>query len=74
MDQTTTDQPTIAELALDCQNQFTLLSDTLRSVNTPAHDLRSEITATMVEDELGRFRAWAGNIGAMNDWNSIHGL
>jgi hypothetical protein len=64
MDQTT-DQPTIAKLALDCQNQFTLLCDTLRSANIPAHDLRSEITATMVEDELGRFRSWAGNIGAM---------
>ena len=62
MDQTTTEQPTIAQLGLDCQNQFTLLGDTLRRMS---HDSRSEISATMVEDELGRFKAWAGNIGAM---------
>jgi hypothetical protein len=51
-------EPTIALLALACQNRFTLLLDVLRKEDdSTAHAL--------LRDELGRFRTWAMNIGAI---------
>lgn len=69
MDQTTKVPPTtaalpttISQLGLDCQRHFITLIDTLRRVTG---ELESELSTRTVEDELGRFRVWASNIGAM---------
>jgi len=52
---------TIAGLCLDCQNHFRILHDTLRSENKD-----SELSSIDVQNELGRFRIWASDIGAMH--------
>jgi len=50
---------TIAELGAKCQRHFGLLCDELEKAN------RSELSCVAIEDELGRFRIWASNIGAL---------
>ena len=52
---------TISRLGLDCQEQFTELVKTLREADT-FHD---ELSSLSVSEELGRFRTWANNIGAV---------
>lgn len=55
-------QPTIASLSLSCQKHFEDLCEALR--DGELHE--DAAVTTSVEDELGRFRLWASNIGAMN--------
>ena len=51
-------EATIAILGLACQARFTNLLDILRD--------EDDATAyTLIRDELGRFRTWASNIGAI---------
>lgn len=50
---------TIASLCLDCQNHFQVLYNSLQNKNK-----ESELSTVAVENELGRFRIWASNIGA----------
>ena len=52
---------TIATLCLDCQKHFRTLHDTLQSKNKD-----NELSSIAVQNELGRFRIWASNIGAMH--------
>lgn len=54
------DLQTIARLSLDCQRNFQALSNALKTTN------ENELSSVAVEDELGRFRIWAANIGALN--------
>jgi hypothetical protein len=51
------DQLTIARLCLECQTHFETLE---------TYDGENRLSSTTVEDELGRFRMWASNIGALN--------
>jgi hypothetical protein len=51
---------TIASLCLICQGHFRMFHDTLRTV-----DKDNGLPSTAVQNELGRFRVWASNIGAM---------
>jgi hypothetical protein len=53
---------TITSLSLSCQKHFEGLCEALRD-----GELHEEAAIrTSLEDELGRFRLWASNIGAMN--------
>jgi hypothetical protein len=54
----------IARLCLDCQSNFVFLIhriDTIDVVQAPA-----VLSGAAIENELGRFKLWASNIGAMN--------
>jgi hypothetical protein len=53
-------QTEISLLGFECQKQFTAL---LRAVG---ESLQNELSVPDLDDELGRFRAWANNIGAMS--------
>ena len=59
--QLSTPSQTIARLCLDCQSQFEVLRDAIRSKNKDR-----ELSSVAVQNELGRFRIWASNIGAMH--------
>lgn len=61
MDQTT--PTTITQLGLECQRQFLTLKKALQNVN--GGESEYVLPTTAIEDELGRFRVWASNIGAM---------
>jgi len=54
----------IAKLSLDCQRRFYELCNALEARYTDSES-RDSSTSTALEDELGRFRLWAGNIGAL---------
>ena len=54
---------TIAKVSLDCQKYFLALGDALEITDGGKH--RDELSGAEVKDELGRFRIWAGNIGAL---------
>lgn len=54
--------PILARLSLDCQTRFEILNTSLTSANGGKFALSS----TAIDDELGRFRLWASNIGAIN--------
>ena len=54
-------EATIAKLTLDCQRHFEQFNDTLVG-NT--NEGKYPLFSTELEDELGRFRLWANNIGA----------
>jgi hypothetical protein len=56
-----TPKPTITSLCLDCQHHFRILHDTLQRKKK-----ESELSSVAVENELGRFRIWASDIGAMH--------
>jgi hypothetical protein len=53
--------PILARLSLECQTQFEILNASLASANGGKVQF-----ATIIDDELGRFRLWASNIGAIN--------
>jgi len=53
---------TISELGLDCQTRFTELIDTL----SKADHFQNQLSIAAVNEELGRFRTWANNIGAVS--------
>lgn len=61
----------ISQLGLECQKQFILLIDVLRAMTEDSEvgsgrlELSNAIAAT--SEELGRFRTWANNIGALSD-------
>lgn len=57
-------QPTIAVLSLACQRNLGELSNALESTN--GDKFQNELSSTEIEDELGRFRMWASNIGALS--------
>src|SRR5271169_3814075 len=57
MKQVQMNQEAIATLSLNCQGNFEELCDALWNT-------KAELSASSVEDELGRFRLWANNIGA----------
>ena len=46
-----------------CSNLFNQLSDVLRSTH-PDSPYRIYVTDSAVQDEIGRFRVWLGNVGA----------
>ena len=52
----------LASLSLDCERRFDELYEAIE-----ATDAVSEFRPSLpdLEDELGRFRLWAGNIGAL---------
>ena|SRR5437762_1643197 len=54
---------TIARLGFDCQKGFVALKATLAGASDQYID---EVTSSAVDDELGRFRIWATNIGALS--------
>jgi len=54
------EQDTIAKLSFDCQRNFVKLKDILEST-----DGNLVVSGRDIEDELGRFRMWASNIGAI---------
>lgn len=55
----------ISKIGLNCQERFTALIHTLRRTDDGGpNDLSNVIEA--VEEELGRFRTWANNIGAVS--------
>jgi hypothetical protein len=63
----------ISQLGLDSQNHFNLLLDTLRAIDDDDFEVglsnpRSVLSNTVaaVAEELGRFRTWANNIGALS--------
>src|SRR5579859_3650086 len=56
-------RPSITRLALDCQEQFEVVIDTLERMK--ASDSEKGLSSTELADELGRFRIWATNIGAL---------
>jgi hypothetical protein len=56
-----TGPPSIASLYDVCVNSFNQLFDLLQE---PDCDFLSQLSATALEEELGRFRVWAGNSGA----------
>lgn len=55
---------TIARLCVDCQRYFVAFIDALETSSEQKH--QDELSGTTVENELGRFRIWASNIGALN--------
>lgn len=57
-------QPIIAILSLACQRHFGELGNTLDSTN--GDKFQNELSSAEIEDELGRFRLWASNIGALS--------
>jgi len=54
---------TIAKVSLGCQKHFWALSDALETIEGSKY--QAELSSAAVNDELGRFRIWAGNIGAL---------
>jgi hypothetical protein len=54
----------IASLSLECQTHFEELGRTLETKD--GGKFQNELANTAVDDELGRFRIWASNIGALN--------
>jgi len=50
----------LALLSLECQKAFQVLVNTLDTVGD-----EHQSSNIVIEDELGRFRLWANNIGAM---------
>jgi len=53
----------ISRVGFDCQKHFVALEDAIASSDDQAvHG----VTTSAVNDELGRFRIWAGNIGALS--------
>lgn len=57
-------QPTISSHARLCLQAFERLSSTVES-DEDAGPTDSQLSVQMVKDEKGRFRVWAGNIGAL---------
>jgi hypothetical protein len=58
------DSATIAKLSVECERLFHLL---INALETPNKDgLQRELSSAAAEDELGRFRIWASNIGALS--------
>lgn len=55
---------TIARLCIDCQQHFETVSHALELSNERKH--QDKLSNAIIEDELGRFRIWASNIGALN--------
>jgi hypothetical protein len=53
--------PTIATRTIDCGRSLSRLCDILTSEECKYAD---QIELPVAEDELGRFRVWAGNVGA----------
>jgi hypothetical protein len=58
------DPTTIARLGVDCQRLFGVLIETL-DLAKGGH-FQNVLSCEAVEEELGRFRIWATNIGALN--------
>lgn len=54
---------TIARLGFECQRRFAVLREAVASTITGYDD---DVTSSAVDDELGRFRIWAKNIGALS--------
>ena len=61
---TSTAIPTIASRGILCVQSFNHLCSALRD---PQCQLLDQISLSAVLDELGRFRVWAGNIGALRE-------
>lgn len=57
-------QQGIAKLSLECQRNFVEFKAAFDSRN--GVKFQNDLPDTAVEDELGRFRIWASNIGALN--------
>jgi hypothetical protein len=61
----------ISQLGLDCQKHFILLINALRARadDSEVGSVRLELTNAIaaMSEELGRFRTWANNIGALSD-------
>lgn len=57
------ESPSIARLSLSCQAQFEILIEALE--NTNEDNVKRELYSSVI-DELGRFRIWASNIGALS--------
>jgi hypothetical protein len=60
----------VSDLARRCASFF---QDLCSSLEKPTI-LDPEISLQTVHDELGRFRVWAGNIGALQNAKSRHSL
>lgn len=58
-------RPTIARRSRKCLDSFETLSFRHAAVNSILSDGRRNIT-----DEMGRFKVWAGNIGALQEGTS----
>jgi len=54
---------TIARLGFECQNAFVVLSEAIVNSEDRAVD---GVESSAVNDELGRFRIWAANIGGLS--------
>jgi hypothetical protein len=54
-------EPTISCYVVTCLNTFNILCHVLSKSD---HEIQDQIQLADVEDELGRFRIWSGNIGA----------
>jgi hypothetical protein len=56
----------IESLAYDCLTHFRAL---IREINTHQRDL-AELSAIAIEDQIGRYQIWAGNLGALRTGRS----
>ena len=54
--------PSLATTSRACAQAFTQLCTLLKD---PQHEKLSGLTQSAIEDECGRFRIWAGNLGAL---------
>jgi hypothetical protein len=55
---------TIASHGISCLQSFNRLTSLLQDPDSPFQD---QVSPSVVLDELGRFRVWSGNIGALQE-------